>query len=70
VPTLRNIALTFPYMHDGSMATLEEVIAHYNSGGKGSLNQSPLIRKLKLSHAEQKALLSFLKTLSDKRYEK
>jgi len=70
VPTLRNIALTFPYMHDGSLATLEEVLAHYNAGGKASINQSPLLRPLKLSVEEQKALISFLKTLSDKRYEK
>ncbi len=70
VPTLRNIALTFPYMHDGSLADLEEVLTHYNAGGNGSLNQSPLIRPLKLSVEEQKALISFLKTLSDKRYEK
>ena len=57
-------------MHDGSLATLEEVVTHYNAGGNGSLNQSPLIRPLKLSVEEQKALISFLKTLSDKRYEK
>ncbi len=70
VPTLRNVALTFPYMHDGSLATLDEVLAHYNAGGKGSPNQSTLIRPLKLSIEEQKMLISFLKTLSDKRYEK
>lgn len=70
VPSLRNVALTFPYMHNGSAATLEEVISSYNDGGKASVNQSTLIQPLKLSVAEQKALISFLKTLSDKRYKK
>jgi len=40
VPSLRNVALTAPYMHDGSMATLGEVIEHYNTGGKVHQNKS------------------------------
>ena len=43
VPTLRNIALTAPYMHDGSLATLEEVLDHYIDGGRPSANIDPLI---------------------------
>jgi cytochrome c peroxidase len=65
VPTLRNIALTAPYMHDGSLASLEEVIDHYNSGGKGHFNQSPLIKALGLSPQEKADLISFLKSLTD-----
>ena len=40
VPTLRNVEKTAPYMHDGSLPTLEAVVEHYNSGGKGHQNQS------------------------------
>ncbi len=65
VPTLRNIELTAPYMHDGSLATLEEVIQHYNSGGKQAKNQSPHIRPLNLSENEQQALIAFLHSLTD-----
>ncbi len=65
VPSLRNVALTAPYMHDGSMATLEDVLNHYNSGGKMHKNKSSLIRPLNLSEGETQALVAFLKTLSD-----
>lgn len=65
VPSLRNVALTAPYMHDGSLSTLEEVIEHYNSGGKGHFNQSPLIRPLGLSPQERADLISFLESLTD-----
>ena len=65
VPTLRNIELTAPYMHDGRFKTLEEVIEHYNSGGKYSETVSPLIRPLKLNETEKRQLLAFLKTLTD-----
>ncbi len=64
-PTLRNIELTAPYMHDGRFKTLEEVIDHYNSGGKYSETVSPLIRPLKLNETEKRQLLAFLKTLTD-----
>lgn len=65
VPSLRNIELTAPYMHDGSMATLEEVVAHYQSGGKNYLNKSSLIQPLDLTESEQKDLVEFLKSLTD-----
>ena len=64
-PTLRNIELTAPYMHDGRFETLEEVIEHYNSGGKYSQSVSPLIRPLKLTEKEKRQILAFLKTLTD-----
>ncbi len=65
VPSLRNIELTAPYMHDGSLQTLEQVIEHYNSGGKLHPNKSGLIQPLNLSEQEKLDLISFLKTLSD-----
>jgi cytochrome c peroxidase len=76
-PTLRNIALTGPYMHDGSIATLEEVIAHYQRGGRligdgpyagdGRLNpfKSEFVRGFELSADERADLLSFLHALTD-----
>ncbi len=65
VPTLRNIALTAPYMHDGRFKTLEEVIDHYVSGGHFSENVSPNVRALDLSAEDKADLLAFLLTLTD-----
>lgn len=71
VPTLRNIALTAPYMHDGRFSTLEEVIDHYNTGVKKSPTLDPIMTKpgkelgLQLSVQEKKSLVAFLKTLTD-----
>ncbi len=65
VPTLRNIALTAPYMHDGRFQTLEEVVEHYNSGGHHAPNIDPLITPLELTPEQQQDLIAFLKTLSD-----
>ena len=65
VPTLRNIAVTAPYMHDGSIKTLDEVIAHYNTGGQAHPHKSSLIKPLGLSNQEKQELLAFLHTLTD-----
>ena len=65
VTSLRNIALSAPYMHDGSLKTLEEVVEHYKSGGKYSPNKDPLIQQIKLNTVQTKQLLAFLKTLTD-----
>jgi len=65
VPTLRNIAFTAPYMHDGSIASLDEVVEHYNRGGVAHPNKNALIRPLQLSNEEKKALVAFLHALSD-----
>ena len=65
VPTLRNIALTAPYMHDGRFSTLEEVIEHYNSGGKNHPNKSAHISGLGLTENEKAALVAFLKALTE-----
>jgi cytochrome c peroxidase len=65
VPSLRNVELTAPYMHDGSMATLSDVIQHYNTGGKAHPHKNPLIRPLGLTPGEKKDLESFLISLTD-----
>ncbi len=59
-PGLRNIALTAPYMHDGSLATLEEVVEHYNKGGTPNRNLSGNIFPLKLTKEEVRDLVTFL----------
>ena len=65
VPTLRNIGLTAPYMHDGSLPTLEAVIDHYIKGGTDHPNKSPLILPLSLNAGEKADLIAFLHSLSD-----
>jgi len=65
VPTLRNIALTAPYMHDGRFKTLKEVMNHYNKGGNNGFNVNPNVRKLNLSEKNVSDLISFLNTLTD-----
>lgn len=65
VPTLRNIALTAPYMHDGSLENLEAVIVHYMEGGSNHPNKSPLLQGFELSPTEQQDLLHFLEALTD-----
>lgn len=64
-PSLRNIALTAPYMHDGRFETLEEVIDHYRSGGHPSPNVSANIRPFTLSDEDRDNLIAFLHTLTD-----
>lgn len=64
VPTLREIKNTYPYMHDGSQATLEEVIEYYDKGGTPNANLHPLMRPLHLSEKDKRALKSFLEALS------
>ncbi len=66
VPSLRNVEFTSPYMHDGSLGTLEEVIEHYNSGGNAHPNKSGLIQPLNLTTQEKLDMVNFLKSLSDK----
>jgi cytochrome c peroxidase len=64
-PTLRNIALTAPYMHDGRFATLEEVLDHYASGGHGLANQDPNIQPFELSEQQKEAMIAFMEMLTD-----
>jgi len=63
-PTLRNVALTAPYMHNGELLTLEEVIDFYDKGGVPNELLSPLIQPLKLTDSGKKALIAFLRTLT------
>jgi cytochrome c peroxidase len=69
VPSLRNIALTFPYMHDGRFSTLEEVIDHYRIGIVESETIDPLLANgISLSSSEKEKLITFLHTLSDQSF--
>jgi cytochrome c peroxidase len=73
VPSLRNVALTGPYMHDGRFKTLEEAVAHYCSGVKRSATLDPNLAKhpnggVPLSKVDQQALVAFLQTLTDPRF--
>lgn len=63
-PSLRNVALTAPYMHDGSLATLEAVVAFYDAGGIDNPGKSPLVSPLALTPEERAALVAFLRALS------
>jgi cytochrome c peroxidase len=62
-PSLRNVSRTAPYMHDGSLASLEEVVAFYNQGGDDAPGKSPLLKPLNLTAEDQRALVAFLKSL-------
>lgn len=73
-PSLRNVAVTAPYMHNGVYTTLEEVVDFYNNGGGVGLglsvnNQTLPTDKLELNEKEIKALVAFMKTLTDKAYQ-
>lgn len=64
-PGLRNVATTAPYMHDGSLKRLEDVLLYYNKGGNRSPGQDTRIRPLRLSEGELKDLKEFLISLND-----
>ena len=73
VPSLRNVELTAPYMHDGRFGTLEDVIRHYSTGVVRSATLDPNLAKhpdggVPLSDADQRALVAFLKTLTDAQF--
>lgn len=63
-PTLRDVASTAPYFHDGSAATLMDVVEHYNRGGDDRSNISPEIRPLNLSRQDKEDLVAFMQALS------
>ncbi|MDX1684200.1 MAG: cytochrome c peroxidase [Saprospiraceae bacterium] len=70
-PTLRNIELTAPYMHDGRFETLEEVLDHYATGGHPSPNVDPLVAAAgtrNLSEGQKRSIIAFLRTLTDTSY--
>jgi cytochrome c peroxidase len=71
VPTLRNVALTAPYMHDGSVATLDAVIEHYAAAASQRLDPQrldPRIQPLHLSAQEKHDLVAFLESLTDQEF--
>lgn len=63
-PTVRNVALTAPYMHDGSQKTLEEVVEWYDKGGHPNPNLDPKIKPLKLTAEEKADLVAYMKALT------
>ena len=63
-PTVRDIELTAPYMHDGSLKTLEEVVEHYDKGGNPNPSLDPDIKPLKLTKQESADLVAFMKALT------
>ena len=63
-PTLREVARTAPYMHDGSLATLDEVVEFYDAGGRRNPSLDPEVRPLRLTAMEKRQLIAFLRTLS------
>lgn len=67
-PSLRNVELTYPYMHDGSLKTLDDVIDHYSHGGNHPKGQSKHIQSFNLSNIEREDLKAFLKSLTDTTY--
>jgi cytochrome c peroxidase len=66
VPTLRNVALTAPYMHDGSVPNLNAVLDHYARGGRKNPHQDPRVRPFSLTDSERAELLAFLDSLTDR----
>jgi cytochrome c peroxidase len=63
-PTLREVARTAPYMHDGSLANLEAVIEYYDRGGRRNPYLDAELRPLRLTAEEKRALVAFLKALT------
>jgi cytochrome c peroxidase len=63
-PSLRNVALTAPYMHNGALLTLEEVVEYYDRGGTGHEGQDPKITPLGLTQEEKHGLVAFLRSLT------
>ena len=67
-PSLRNVAITGPYMHKGQLTSLDEVIDHYNSGGVTSKYKDSMIRPMGLTPREKDALVAFLGSLTDEKF--
>lgn len=66
-PTLRNNTLTYLYMHNGSMETMEEVIGHYAAGGTPHTSKSKLISGFEITDQDKEALFAFLNCLTEER---
>jgi len=68
VPTLRNVALTAPYMHDGRFASLTAVLDHYSSVARQAARADPRLPRVPFSSAERSALIAFLDSLTDESF--
>ncbi len=69
VPSLRNVEITAPYMHDGRFFSLEEVLNHYSLGVKQTQNLDPFVSNgIKMTAEEQTKIIAFLKTLTDREF--
>ena len=75
IPSLRNIALTGPYMHDGRFATIEDVVDHYSTGIQNTPELHPLLKDnsgspmaMNFSNDEKEDLIAFLKTFDDEEF--
>jgi len=68
-PTIRDVSKHAPFMHDGSMKTLEEVVEHYNKGGNKNPTLSPKLKKLGLTKTEVKAIVAMMKSLEGEGYQ-
>ncbi|MDW8295260.1 MAG: cytochrome c peroxidase [Raineya sp.] len=74
VPSLRNVAVTRPYMHDGRFSTLEQVLNHYQNGVRNNPNLDNLLRKpngtlgIDLTETEKRQIIAFLQTLTDENF--
>lgn len=68
IPSLRNIELTYPYMHDGSIESIELIIEHYAKGGQKHSLQNPIIQPFEITEQEKKDLKAFLFSLTDTSY--
>jgi cytochrome c peroxidase len=66
-PTIRNVELTAPYMHNGGMSTLRQVVDFYSRGAGDDNPQSPRLRELNLNEGQKEALVAFMKALTDDR---
>jgi cytochrome c peroxidase len=69
-PELREVARSAPYMHDGSLKTLEEVVEFYDKGGKPNQNPDEKIKPLKLTDGQKMDLVAFLKSLNGEGWQK
>ena len=69
-PTLRNIAVTAPYMHDGSIETLSEVLDHYAKGGRARhrVKTDGLLQPFEISAQEKADIVAFLESLTDREF--
>jgi cytochrome c peroxidase len=68
VPTLRNVALSAPYMHDGSIATLDDVLIHYATHGRGDPRTDATILSIELTPNQQRDIVAFLGALTDEEF--